>query len=326
MRALSERYQDGRYSDLEIACGDTSYHVHRVIVCSLSPFFAHVCSGSFQEAPLGVISLPNDDPTAVRLMMHYFYHLDYPYIPLSRGVHDLGATEILPFGVIRSDVEARDTVTPNWEKKKKKTKKTARIEKIREAKKRAAIFEPELESPEVEAEVGLEAVRETEPLAEPEFAVEVEAETIPELYHAVTPEAVEAPEPASWPESEPELGIQASVSEPKPEPPASFQSRETNLMLHARVYALAEKYEIGGLREVALSKFKVELDSNWDTRDFLEAIKIVYNSTPKSNRGMRDVVAATFHNHQLLTQPELREYIRDDTDLVYDLLVFGYRY
>lgn len=326
MDALSKRYQDALHSDLQIVCGDTTYQVHKVIVCSLSPFFAEACRGFLRQSFFGAdwcsaVKIPDDDPTAVRLMVHYFYHLDYPYIPLSGGVHDLDAMAILPFGVIRS---AADEVwaMPSPEKKKKKTKK-------KKAKELAWTAETELEIPAVGLveEPPLEAETEKVPEAEvaeaepvPEIVAEAELAAEPEA----VPEVVEEPVAEPWPESEPMLVSQASESESKPEPPALFDSRETNLILHVRVYALAGKYAIEGLKEVALLKFKAELDTNWATRDFLDATKIVYDSIPKSDRGMRDAVVEAFHKYGLLTQPGLKEYIRDIVDLVYDLLVYAY--
>lgn len=35
-----------------------------------------------QEASTGVVDLSQDDPQAVKMMMHYFYHLDYPHVAM----------------------------------------------------------------------------------------------------------------------------------------------------------------------------------------------------------------------------------------------------
>jgi hypothetical protein len=42
------RYQDGKYSDLAIVSGETTYRVHKLVVCSRSAFFAKACDGPFQ--------------------------------------------------------------------------------------------------------------------------------------------------------------------------------------------------------------------------------------------------------------------------------------
>lgn len=107
-------FENGKYSDLTVICGETTYRVHRAVLCSRSQFFAKACDGPFpvsrrsmpswpattnvpQEAQTGIINLSDADPQAVRLMLHYFYHLDYPHV----GLHQPGAetpegTSIVP--------------------------------------------------------------------------------------------------------------------------------------------------------------------------------------------------------------------------------------
>ncbi|KAL1845947.1 hypothetical protein VTK73DRAFT_389 [Phialemonium thermophilum] len=109
LTVLCSLYEDKTYSDLTITNGGQEYHVHRAIVCPRSSFFRAACNGSFkvsrckraepkvwmgfmppftqlttsgqQEARTGVIDLPDDNPAAVEVMVHYFYHLDYPAVP-----------------------------------------------------------------------------------------------------------------------------------------------------------------------------------------------------------------------------------------------------
>jgi len=85
-----------------IICGSDAYEVHKAIVCSQSEFFKLACrkhtddGGDFKEAQSGIVEIPShktdanttepedfkwdadeDDPKCVKLMIHYFYHLDY---------------------------------------------------------------------------------------------------------------------------------------------------------------------------------------------------------------------------------------------------------
>ncbi|KAI1196251.1 hypothetical protein F5X97DRAFT_220570 [Nemania serpens] len=75
--SLKRLYANGDYSDLTIVCNGKHYEVHKCIICPRSEFFAAACRGGFKEAREGKISLPDDDPVAVDLMIWYFYHLDY---------------------------------------------------------------------------------------------------------------------------------------------------------------------------------------------------------------------------------------------------------
>jgi hypothetical protein len=70
------------------------------------------------------------------------------------------------------------------------------------------------------------------------------------------------------------------------------QGRGEGLLLHARVFALADKYAVPELADLARRKFSSLLfDSTLDAVGFLGSIKEVYKSTPDSNRGLRDIAA-----------------------------------
>ncbi|OIW22532.1 hypothetical protein CONLIGDRAFT_587322, partial [Coniochaeta ligniaria NRRL 30616] len=85
---LFSLYKDGKYSDLTIVCGESTYRAHKAVLCTRSQFFAKACDGAFQEASTGVIDLSQDDPQAVKMMMHYFYHLDYPHVAMHESAVD----------------------------------------------------------------------------------------------------------------------------------------------------------------------------------------------------------------------------------------------
>ncbi|KAG4275769.1 hypothetical protein FPRO04_08283 [Fusarium proliferatum] len=83
-KSLFELYRTGLYSDLTITCQGDTHRVHKAIVCPRSSFFTAACNGNFKEGLEGMINLPDDDLSAVRIMVYYFYNLDlagYPYIP-----------------------------------------------------------------------------------------------------------------------------------------------------------------------------------------------------------------------------------------------------
>jgi hypothetical protein len=75
---------------------------------------------------------------------------------------------------------------------------------------------------------------------------------------------------------------------------------ETHLVLHTKVYALAEKYDIPSLKQLAKRKFEMEMACYFDSPDFAEAIEEVYCSTIDSDRGLRDVVLEALKNHPQL--------------------------
>ncbi|KAK2036995.1 hypothetical protein LZ31DRAFT_613401, partial [Colletotrichum somersetense] len=96
----------------------------------------------------------------------------------------------------------------------------------------------------------------------------------------------------------------------------------SGLFLHAKVYAIAEKYVIGGLKDLAVSKFRTAAETTWDAGDFLDAASEAYTSTIDTDRRPRDVVLELFAQHgDLLDGDEAKSLVKRLGSLAYDLLV-----
>ncbi|KLU84725.1 hypothetical protein MAPG_03764 [Magnaporthiopsis poae ATCC 64411] len=195
--ALQRLYQDADYSDLVLSWGGQDYKVHKAIVCPRSDFFAAACRGDFGEAREGRISLSEDDPQVVDLMIYYMYHLDYDISQRRRG------SEMLANGA-----------TAGWE-----------------------------------------------------------------------------------------------------------------LPIHAKVYAIAEKYGVVGLKTVSHRKFEAALaktDRNQD--NLIKAAREAYESTVETDRRLRDAVAAHFYTYSLiLDKKEVQDLLKEVPMLAYDLLMLMHR-
>ncbi|THX70936.1 hypothetical protein D6D05_08435 [Aureobasidium pullulans] len=99
---IAKLHKSGAYSDFKIVCGQNTYNVHKAIICPQSAFFKAACRpDTFQEGRTGIIVIPatagrdaayHEKPvkvddfdwdldvettTAVKLMIHYFYHHKY---------------------------------------------------------------------------------------------------------------------------------------------------------------------------------------------------------------------------------------------------------
>jgi hypothetical protein len=97
-------------------------------------------------------------------------------------------------------------------------------------------------------------------------------------------------------------------------------SCESNLSLHARVYALAEKYEIPALKDLAKNKFEMEMACYFDSPDLADIIEEVYCSTIDSDRGLRDVILDAFSKHpQLASTQDIHDVIDRTPSLKCDL-------
>jgi hypothetical protein len=66
---------------------------------------------------------------------------------------------------------------------------------------------------------------------------------------------------------------------------------------NTRLYAIAEKYDIPLLKRLARARFTEWAESNWSHRDFPTVVKEVYESTPSSDLGLRDIVSHLCGQH-----------------------------
>nr|POF22322.1 hypothetical protein CFP56_36407 [Quercus suber] len=129
-----------------------------------------------------------------------------------------------------------------------------------------------------------------------------------------------------------------AISNPAPEP-SPLATRESFLILHAKVYAAAECLGVRGLKALALDKFKLQLTRHWyvgalvtsqpfaslmigrDSPEFAKAIVVVYNSTPVTDLDMREAVINALGWHsKLLDKPEIELAVMDINGLAYELL------
>ncbi|KAF5685943.1 kelch repeat BTB domain-containing protein [Fusarium circinatum] len=97
----------------------------------------------------------------------------------------------------------------------------------------------------------------------------------------------------------------------------------SQLSLHAKVYALGEKYRIEGLKKEAQRKFESEIQSgNVGVDDFAEAVEEVYTSTVSDDRGLRDVVVRMIEQDILLLDHMVVREVMRATDFALDVLLY----
>jgi hypothetical protein len=95
---------------------------------------------------------------------------------------------------------------------------------------------------------------------------------------------------------------------------------EPHLITHARVYALAEKYQIAGLKSLARRKFAAQVALHHSSTEFPSAMLEVYESTVESDRGLRDVITQTFRrNPEIARRKDVCEVVRQSPELAYEL-------
>src|SRR5215471_21857362 len=73
------------------------------------------------------------------------------------------------------------------------------------------------------------------------------------------------------------------------------------------MFALAEKYDIEGLRVLSLEKFSSRLENSSTALEFLESVPDVYTLTAPSVRSLRDEVT-------LFATIDLQKYLQDQSN------------
>jgi hypothetical protein len=98
-------------------------------------------------------------------------------------------------------------------------------------------------------------------------------------------------------------------------PPDSF------LEMHAKVFAIASKYDIKSLERAARSKFEAQSNGDWSPADLTAAIDIVFNRTPEGETALRNALkdAIVRCAITLIQHPGFEESIAHIDGLAYDL-------
>ena len=97
---------------------------------------------------------------------------------------------------------------------------------------------------------------------------------------------------------------------------------EGRLTVNARMYALADKYEIWALKELAKQKSIKALETDWKEGSFLSALQLVWTTTPYSDRGLRDcyLPVITAHKMDLHNRERFMELVRTVEDFGLDIV------
>jgi len=104
------------------------------------------------------------------------------------------------------------------------------------------------------------------------------------------------------------------------QPEAEPDVEKAHLVTHAKVYAIAEKYGIPGLKSLARKKFAHQIELHIDSPELPEACQEAYETTVDTDRGLRDVVIQTFRsNPDLSLRQDMEMAIRETPGLAFEL-------
>ncbi|KAL8813752.1 MAG: hypothetical protein Q9200_000005 [Gallowayella weberi] len=102
----------------------------------------------------------------------------------------------------------------------------------------------------------------------------------------------------------------------------------TSYLNNARVYALAEKYDIQGLKALAIFKFEKYPWGKCTDVDIVTVLPEVYYTTPATDQGLRDIVVdiCLLNLDHLPLNVDFRDIVQNDGALACDILTKSSRY
>lgn len=73
-------------------------------------------------------------------------------------------------------------------------------------------------------------------------------------------------------------------------------------MVHAKMYEIADNYDVAGLKNLCIEKNKRACFKSWDDPKFTESAHHVYCTTPSRDKGLRKIVTKTSSSHMSLLE------------------------
>lgn len=88
---LSKFYENNKFTDVTIICGNHKFHVHKNILAGVSPVFQAMFESEMQEASSNIIQMTEVNPEAMKIFLKFLY-ADEIIIPIDivEDVLDLG--------------------------------------------------------------------------------------------------------------------------------------------------------------------------------------------------------------------------------------------
>ncbi|KAF1953420.1 hypothetical protein CC80DRAFT_420445, partial [Byssothecium circinans] len=93
------------------------------------------------------------------------------------------------------------------------------------------------------------------------------------------------------------------------------------MLLHSKVYEVAEKYQVTELKELAAKKFSLACGLHWEKDEFVDALRHACISTVTEDKGLRTTLAKTVADHmELLKKEAVKELLSENGDVAVQAL------
>ncbi|KAF2174016.1 hypothetical protein M409DRAFT_48911 [Zasmidium cellare ATCC 36951] len=84
---LQKNYESGKYSDLTVRTSERDFHVHKLIVCELCPFFEAANRNGWQEASSSLVEV-TESASTMDIVFRHLYAAPLPFLPTKQD--DMG--------------------------------------------------------------------------------------------------------------------------------------------------------------------------------------------------------------------------------------------
>ncbi|KAI8710778.1 hypothetical protein NCS52_01537600 [Fusarium sp. LHS14.1] len=99
-------------------------------------------------------------------------------------------------------------------------------------------------------------------------------------------------------------------------------SDDSHLVIHVKVFTLAEKYDIPPLKDLSLKKFEAAARLHWKSNRLVEAAQEAYTSTVSDVQEMRKaVIKILYMQRELLDEKHIKDLLLQVPQIAFDLLM-----
>ncbi|PSN72528.1 hypothetical protein BS50DRAFT_545130 [Corynespora cassiicola Philippines] len=93
------------------------------------------------------------------------------------------------------------------------------------------------------------------------------------------------------------------------------------LLIHSKMYEIADKYDVAGLKDLVKEKFDCACQSLWYSPEFPVAAHHAFSTTPEKDKGLRDIISKTLASHmELIDEPAIESLLTEFNGFAFGLL------
>ncbi|KAF2112087.1 hypothetical protein BDV96DRAFT_168387 [Lophiotrema nucula] len=303
--ALKDLLTSGEYSDFTITCENRSWKVHKAIICPRSGYFERAVKFGREAEDKG-IDLVEDEAQIVEMMLEYLYSGDYT-LPNS---NDPSYKSMFPHTCPPSVSNSSTSYIQGYSLGPGPVSPLAPNNPF---------TTPTFICPHHSCSGNYRNDEDDDYIHRSLQLLNLTPTTRPRGLHTVSANRRrrEAPDPiqtfsGNWTASLPLVRWRCDTC---------ADLRPIHLVYHAKLYELADKYHVQGLKPLILERFKAACQLLWNSDQFPVAAEVVFATTPEDDKGLRNLVVDTISEHlEIMKKPEIEPLMITYNGLAFALL------